>query len=368
MATNPTLLTVPLAENGSRNEIPLQAPVGTGAMSQSLGFPAETALPLGAGGVAPTREDFNGAFNLLSRLLFYTQKGWMFEWDTGQSYYKGCIVRDPEADGLLYECISDVDAGKAHPAENPENWKYFKTGGGGGGAGTSYVERDTEYVIGDVATAEGLKSWMRLECVKAGTTAVEEPDFANTDVGQLVTDGDVQWIVDDIRDGTPAGTIRGSLYLPKGYIMANGAEVQRADYPRLVHFASENNLWRGSNPGYLGLFGEGNGSETFALPDYRERWIKFAANGAGNAIVAGVPNITGYVRPVTFIASSPVIGAEAFNLSDANTPYDSTYLGTGGSNYLNKYIGFNASRCNAVYGSATTVQPPSINLFPVLKY
>ena len=69
MATNPTLLTMPIAENGQKNTIPAtQAAAGDGLLSQSTGFPPETALPLGAGGKAPTREDFNGAFNFLSNI------------------------------------------------------------------------------------------------------------------------------------------------------------------------------------------------------------------------------------------------------------------------------------------------------------
>lgn len=44
--------------------------------------------------------------------------------------------------------------------------------------------------------------------------------------------------------------MRGSLYVPKGYILANGAEVLRADYPRLVAFADENELWRDETVSY----------------------------------------------------------------------------------------------------------------------
>ena len=34
--------------------------------------------------------------------------------------------------------------------------------------------------------------------------------------GQLITDGNAVWIIDDLRDGTPVGAVRGSLYLPAG--------------------------------------------------------------------------------------------------------------------------------------------------------
>ena len=131
MATNPTLLTMPIAKNGQKNTIPAtQAAAGDGLLSQSTGFPPETALPLGAGGKAPTREDFNGAFNLLSDIAFYSQKGWTFQYDANQAYYKGCIVMDA-TDGLRYECINDVAAGTILPSADTDNdyWREYSPGG-----------------------------------------------------------------------------------------------------------------------------------------------------------------------------------------------------------------------------------------------
>jgi hypothetical protein len=123
MATNPTLLTQPIAANGAKNVIPNTTSTA-GAMSQDQGFPAETALPLGAGGVAPSREDFNGAFNLLSGIAFMAQKGFVFNFDNLQDYYVGCVVRDT-TDEEKYECIVDAPAGTGEPHETPANWKKF---------------------------------------------------------------------------------------------------------------------------------------------------------------------------------------------------------------------------------------------------
>jgi len=130
MATNPSLLIVPLAENGNKNTLP-ENQGSSGQMSQSTGFPPETSLPLGAGGVAPSREDFNGAFNLLGGVAFYAQKGWQFLYDNDQDYYAGCIVRDAD-DGKLYECVADMTAGTVAPHSDTENtyWKEFSLGGG----------------------------------------------------------------------------------------------------------------------------------------------------------------------------------------------------------------------------------------------
>jgi microcystin-dependent protein len=123
MANNPTLLTQPIAANGAKNVIPNTTSTA-GAMSQDQGFPAATALPLGAGGVAPSREDFNGAFNLLSGIAFMAQKGFVFNFDDTQDYYVGCVVVDP-ADGQKYECIVDAPVGTGEPHETPANWKKF---------------------------------------------------------------------------------------------------------------------------------------------------------------------------------------------------------------------------------------------------
>jgi microcystin-dependent protein len=122
---------MPIAENGQKNTIPAtQAAAGDGLLSQSTGFPPETALPLGAGGKAPTREDFNGAFNLLSDIAFYSQKGWTFQYDENQAYYKGCIVMDA-TDGKRYECIDDVEAGTILPSADTDNdyWREYSPGG-----------------------------------------------------------------------------------------------------------------------------------------------------------------------------------------------------------------------------------------------
>ena len=125
MTANPTLLSMPLAANGQKNVIPeTQATAGDGLFSQSTGFPAETSLPLGAGGVAPSREDFNGMAHLLGGVAYYAQKGWQFQFDAGQTYFAGCIVRDT-TDGKLYECLNDVAAGGSVPSADAVNWKEF---------------------------------------------------------------------------------------------------------------------------------------------------------------------------------------------------------------------------------------------------
>lgn len=99
--------------------------------------------------------------------------------------------------------------------------------------------------------------------------------------GQLITDGTVTWIIDDVRDGARVGDIILRPTLRDGYIKANGAIVQRADYPRLVAYVEESGLWTDDTTAYPGLYGKGDGSATMVLPDYRGHFLRALDEGRG---------------------------------------------------------------------------------------
>jgi microcystin-dependent protein len=234
------------------------------------------------------------------------------------------------------------------------------------------LQRSKAYAVGDIAYSHKLPSWARLECVTAGTTADTIPDTLATvsSGGVLISDGTVTWIVDDVRDMTPVGCVRGSLFLPKGYIKANGATVQRADYPRLVHFIESNNLWTDDTTTNVGLFGKGDGSSTFVLPDYRERMMQYTEWNIGMRRVAGLPNITGQIGKIwggiwTLPTNTDYSGAIRPGELVANQ-------GIPGTNTTRETVAthdnFNASWSNSIYGSSNTVQPPAINVIPILRY
>lgn len=188
--------------------------------------------------------------------------------------------------------------------------------------------------------------------------------------GVLISDGTVTWIVDDVRDMTPVGCVRGSLFLPKGYIKANGATVQRADYPRLVHFIESNNLWTDDTTTNAGLFGKGDGSSTFVLPDYRERMMQYTEWHIGMRRGAGLPNITGQIGKVwggiwTLPTDTAYSGAirPGELVANQGIPVPNATSGT-----VAPHDNFNASWSNSIYGSSNTVQPPAINVIPILRY
>lgn len=232
------------------------------------------------------------------------------------------------------------------------------------------LKRNKAYSIGDIAYSSYLPSWARLECVTAGTTAGTVPSSITivSSGGVLISDGTVTWIVDDIRDMTPAGCVRGSLFLPKGYIKANGATVQRADYPRLVHFIESNNLWTDDITTNAGLFGKGDGSSTFVLPDYRERIMQYTEGSIGAKRDAGIPNLKGYFN--SFQGTFAPIENQDFS-----HPFKAGFTGnyplfatTTEVRTSMSGLWFDASTVSPVYNSSNTVQPPAINVIPIIRY
>ena len=243
------------------------------------------------------------------------------------------------------------------------------------------LERNRTYAVGDIAYHKDLPSWARLECVKAGTTAGSLPSLpAINRCGVMVTDGSVVWIVDDLRDGTPVGVVRGSLYVPAGYVKANGAAVQRADYPRLVALADRYSLWTSDVPRDPGLFGRADGSTTMVLPNWIDRMVQLSEcnNGTeyGKGLPAGLPNITGqfafqednatqsqgygFARVNSATGAFQGIKRESWHrMLSANVLTDED----GDSS-----IEFNASKSNPIYGQSNTVQPAAIQLIPIIKY
>lgn len=224
------------------------------------------------------------------------------------------------------------------------------------------------YKVGDIVYLPNLFSYMRLECFQEGTTAESVPEEFNTvKVGQYITDGTVKWIICDVKDGLSLGDVTYRPILKEGYVKLNGATVQRADYPRLVQYATDNNLWTSSPMTEVWKFGNGDGSSTFVLPDYRNRIIQ--GSDTPSKIEAGLPDIQGsfYANDLSSLfwtGAKQAAGAFSLNTTQKN-------VFSGGTITLLPTISailFNASNYNAIYGNSTTVQPPAIKLIPQIKY
>jgi microcystin-dependent protein len=150
-------------------------------------------------------------------------------------------------------------------------------------------------------------------------------------------------------NGTPYGR----------WLLCNGAAVSRTTYADLFSVIGT-------------LYGAGNGSTTFNLPDMTDRFIQGSAT-AGTVKAAGLPNITGGIQTSSKATSSPWLrmsGWDAFagetrgSTSIATVDVLENVANTGLYNSVN----FDASRSSSIYGNSTTVQPPALTMRHFIRY
>lgn len=160
--------------------------------------------------------------------------------------------------------------------------------------------------------------------------------------------------------GTTIGDIFYRPFLMPGYVKANGATVIRTDYPNLVVYANNNNLWTSTPNTEPWKFGVGDGNTTMILPNYINRVIEGGDSPA--VLEAGLPNITGYFPADTRDSAASNYGG-AFSQAWLNRQND----GHDGNSRTYKYT-LDASKSSNIYGASETVQPPAIVLIPQIKY
>ena len=178
----------------------------------------------------------------------------------------------------------------------------------------------------------------------------------------MITDGTVKWNVADITDGIPVGDVVFRPYLKDGYLACNGQEINRSDYPRLVELADKYSLWTSNQTNEPWKFGQGDGTTTMTIPNYKDRGIQGGETAEKKE--AGLPEIKGQVGARgAYALQSPTGAFGGIMDSSAGEALGSSYTTTGLG-----YLTFKASTSNPIYGSSTTVQPPAIVLIPQMKY
>ena len=286
--TQPTQWTHALGNNADVSTLPDDTAGTTGLASLQKLFQLINQTPLAAGGVAPSREDFNALFKLLGESVFYMQNGGVWAYNATYDYEVGRVVL--YTDGNLYKCIQANGVSSAVKA--PTDLEYWTK----------------------VSTQNDLTSLL------------------------------------------PAGSIipfAGSN-IPAGYLLCNGAAVSRTTYANLFGVIST-------------LYGAGDGSTTFNLPDLRDRFLEGAGtNAVGTKLEAGLPNITGdtatvaYFSPELTIAGSGVF-SEMTRWTGGGMQYQTSIFNAAG-------IKFKANLSNQTYGVAHTVQPSSVIIQYLIKY
>lgn len=152
----------------------------------------------------------------------------------------------------------------------------------------------------------------------------------------------------------PAGTLLpfAGTAVPDGYLLCNGANVSRTDYANL--FAAIGTKW-----------GEGDGSTTFTLPNFNDRFIEGTTDTerVGQYLEAGAPNISGDLRCSLGNAGFP--NGVAANGCWSNGSYRSNRIYSGGDAAYDAR--FMAETSNPIYGNSTIIQPNSGYVLMIIK-
>ena len=168
-------------------------------------------------------------------------------------------------------------------------------------------------------------------------------------INGVAFDGTKDITIDIIVGSNPVGTIIAVAYtgVPKGYIHCNGAAVSRTTYANLFSKIGT-------------IYGDGDGSTTFNLPNLMDRFIE-GSDTAGTVLAAGLPNITGRLSAALEWTQGIVDGAFRRDNQDGNGPDGNTWSNS-------QLISFDASRSSKIYGASTTVQPPAMTVIYCIKY
>ena len=154
------------------------------------------------------------------------------------------------------------------------------------------------------------------------------------------------------------GAVTGQLIMfcgttiPDGYLLCNGAAVSRSTYADLFSVIGT-------------LYGAGDGSTTFNLPDCRDRVIQGASStyAVGTYIPAGLPNINGYLGYMVRTAASDWgVGS----LHQVGNP--ATVDHTPGSNkWFHATVAIDADKSSSYYGATNKPQVDGVSAYTLIK-
>ena len=147
-----------------------------------------------------------------------------------------------------------------------------------------------------------------------------------------------------------------SNLIPSNVLICDGAEISRDTYSEL--FAVINTI-----------YGEGDGSTTFNIPDLRDVWLVGSGieHNVGESVAEGLPNITGLYgmnNILTNQTTAPQVEGAIFAATIAD---GGTYGFTSGRYNLGGFR-FSAALSNSIYGASDHVTPNSIALLPCIIY
>ena len=360
LVNQPAILSGAFAAEGDKNTIPANNDGLSGLASIAKGFPPITQVPLAQGGLPPQRQDFNGIFNLFSQFLLYAQNGGVYAYNNTLDYQPPCII---SYDGEFYSCVAENGPSTSAGVQPVTNTTYWEK-----------LVPDIAVMKGataSVAGASGLvpapaQNQQKNFLTGAGTwqaIATTEQAQAGTDDSAPMTALKVKQAIAAQVQGIPIGDVVYRPFLMNGYVKANGATVNRSDYPTLVQYANSHSLWTPNPSSEPWKYGTGNGSTTMVLPDYRNRVIQGGDSTA--VLAAGIPNISGSTRIATQSVALGCYWPEGVFYAKGN---NNLSVPVANQTQPLSDLGFSAALSSNIYGASDTVQPPALSLIPQIKY
>jgi hypothetical protein len=213
----------------------------------------------------------------------------------------------------------------------------------------------TQLADSAVTAAKILSGTITFDRLASAAIATKEEAEAGTSKVKLMTPWAVaQAIAALIPAAVPTGMILPFLgtSVPEGYLLCNGSNVSRTTYANLFEVIGTK-------------CGAGDGSTTFTLPNLHRRFAEYTTTTSevGNAVSAGLPNITGSIYcPRAFLTDPVCEGALSGTVGSS-----SAYRLYWSTSYQSSTLELDASKSSSTFGRASTVQPDSIRLLPCIK-
>ena len=390
--TTPILIPIPFCNSGNKATIPVNPPTipdEANYASYETGFPPVTMIPIEANGIPPRGRDLNGILYVLSSNIQNWNAGVQMKFNsdfctTIGGYPLGSVLQSNDGKTAY---VSTIENNTGDFNANPEligtDWILY--GGGGSGDSIRFVvaEGSSDIITATYANPVTELTDGMIVCFQATAANVTTtPSFNPNGIGavtivkgtnQPLNEGDIggagylailqysatwnKWVLQNpatgiiSASGAPIGSglIHYGSTAPQHYLVCDGAALSRTAYPELFTAIGT-------------IYGEGDGSTTFNLPNMLDRFPQGKNTGfQGIYINPGLPNITGWVGFMGGGGVREVGGA--------------FYTGDGGVSYVHNtatisvnVAGFSALRSNPIYGSSDTVQPAALTILPCIKY
>lgn len=221
----------PFADTGTKNIIPASNNEATGLASLLNGFPAITQVPVKAGGIPPTRADFNGILYMLSAFAYWYQSGGLMTYkETLQYNINCCVVYNKK----IYVCLLgngvDTAAGIKIPAATGSDLYWQEILPFIGGITPNEVQDKIDISIGEIPkpVATHFGSYSSISSSGTATTdgIITAKSRSNTAINGYVNGLEVMYTAGRSKYGQGSCSI--SFPVPKGATyLVSGAEYVR---------------------------------------------------------------------------------------------------------------------------------------------